>query len=132
MSGLKTYQGIIREGNIHLPPATSLPEGNYVYVVIAGDAPLIEEKEARRAATRWLVEHVGYMLVADEGRLMEANGQIIWRFAALVTAQGSEPQGPLGFVTVDAQSGTVLTTGREAEQIIAHGEAFIRTLPSPN
>ena len=131
MTTIQTYQGIIREGQIQVTSPTILPEGSYVYVIVAGQEPLIEEKLARRKATRWLVEYVGNMLTAAEGRLIEANGDIVWRFHAFITGPEHPPWGPIGHVDVEAHSGVVLATEEHAGQMIAHGEAFVRSLLQP-
>jgi hypothetical protein len=128
MTTRQTYQGVVREGNIYLSPAAELPEGSHVYVVVAGSDPLLDEQLARRRATRWLVEYVGNMLVADEGHLLESNGRIVWRFGAFITGRGHQPRGPIGYTDVDAHSGEVLVTEQQADEMIAHGEAFVRSL----
>jgi hypothetical protein len=129
MTTVKTHQGIVREGRIQLTPSTELPEGSHVYVIVAGQEPVVDEQAAQRKATRWLVEYVGNMLVADEGRLVDANGGIAWRFGAFMTGRGHQPRGPIGYVDVEAHSGEVMMTEQQASEMIAHGEAFARSLP---
>lgn len=73
-----------------------------------GPEPLVDETVARRKATRWLVEYVGNMLTADEGRLIEAAGRPIWRFGAYVTGRGHAPLGPIGHVDIDAHTGELI------------------------
>jgi hypothetical protein len=129
MATVQTYQGIVREGCIQLPVATPLPEGSHVYVIVAGQEPLLDERTAQRKATRWLVEHVGNMLMAAEGRLAEENGRVIWRFGAFITGRGHKPWGPIGYVDVEAHNGEVLAAEQQADDLIAHGAAFVRSLP---
>jgi hypothetical protein len=128
MTTVQTYQGIVRKGQIQVASPTRLPEGSHVYIIVAGQQPVIEEKLAQRKASRWLVEYVGNMRAADEGRLMEASGNIVWRFGAFITGRGHQPYGPIGYVDVEAHNGTVLATEQKADEMIAHGQAFVRSL----
>lgn len=128
MTTVKTYQGVVKEGRIQLPATTRLPEGSQVYVIVTGSEPLLDEQTSQRKATRWLVENVGNMLTASEGRLMEVDGRVIWRFGAFITGRGHKPWGPIGYVDVEAHSGTILATEQQADELIAHGTAFARTL----
>ena len=125
---MQTFQGVVREGRIQITPTTQLPEGSHVYLLVTGPEPLLDEQVARRKATRWLVENVGNMLVADEGRLLEGEGQIIWRFGAFITGRGHRPRGPIGYTDVDAHTGEFLSTEQQAEELKAHGELFARSL----
>jgi hypothetical protein len=128
MTTVQTHRGIVRKGHIQLTPTTELPEGSHVYVIVAGQEPILDERTAQRKATRWLVEYVGNMLVADEGRLGDANDRIVWRFGAFITGRGHKPRGPIGYVDVEAHGGEILTTEQQADEMIAHGEAFARSL----
>ncbi|MFO7537295.1 MAG: hypothetical protein R6X32_04460 [Chloroflexota bacterium] len=126
---MTSYQGVVKQGHIQLPSAADLPEGSYVYVIVAGSEPLLAEETARRKATRWLVEYVGNMLLANEGRIQEINGRLAWRFGVFITGRGHAPRGPIGYVDVDAHTGESLVAAQQAEELIAHGTAFINTLP---
>ncbi len=33
MTNVQTYQGVVRQGRIHITPTTELPEGSHVYVI---------------------------------------------------------------------------------------------------
>jgi hypothetical protein len=131
MTTMQTYHGVVHAGHIQLEPGVDLPEGSQVYVIVAGQEPIVEERMAQRKANRWLVEYVGNLLAAAEGRLIEADGRILWRFGAFITGRGHRPRGPIGYVDVDAHSGKVLATEHQANEMIAHGEAFARSLLSP-
>ena len=130
MASIQTYQGIVQEGRIQLSSTTQLPEGSHVYVIVAGQSPVLEERIARRKATRWLVEYVGHLLTALEGRLVEIDGRIAWRFDVYMTARGHQPRGPIGTINIDSQSGEVLANEQHINEIIANGEAFSRSLLS--
>lgn len=126
---MASYQGVVKQGRIQLTPGADLPEGNYVYVIVAGSQPLLDEAVARRKATRWLVEFVGNMLIADEGRVLAGNGRLVWRFGVFITGRGHAPYGPIGYIDLDGHTGESLVTAQQTEDLIAHGQAFIRTLP---
>ena len=53
---LSTYEGVVQQGHIRLPPDAALPDGARVYVTVV---PGVDERVARRQANRWLGEHVG-------------------------------------------------------------------------
>ena len=128
MTMVQTYQGVVHKGYIRLTPAAELPEGSHVYVIVAGQEPVLAEPVARRKATRWLAEYVGNMLVAQEGYLTETDQKIVWRFGAFITSRGHQPRGPIGYVDVEAHQGHVIANEQKAEEMIAHGEAFVRSL----
>ena len=127
MTTVQTHQGIVREGRIQLTSPTELPEGSHVYVIVAGSEPILDEQVAQRKATRWLVEYVGNMLLAGEGRLLENQSRVVWRFGAFITGRGHKPRGPIGYVDIEAQNGNVLMTEEQANEMIVHGEAFARS-----
>ena len=126
--GVTTYIGIVRDGQIALIEPASLPEGSPVYVVVPG---AIDERTARRKANRWLVEHVGNMLMADQPTLTQSEGKAVWRFGAYATSLSHASQGPVGYVEVDTATGLILNSGETAEKIIQHGEHLERpSLPA--
>jgi hypothetical protein len=129
MGTVQTYSGVVREGRIRLTPSTELPEGSQLYITVVGQEPILDKHTAQRKATRWLVEYVGNMLVADGGRLQEVNGRIVWRYDAFVTGRGHKPRGPIGYVDIDAHSGEPLATEQQADEMIKHGVEFVRSLP---
>jgi hypothetical protein len=129
MSTVAAYQGVVEKGVIRLTPNIALPEGSHVYVTVAGDRPIIDEATAQRKVTRWLVEYVGNMVIANEGRLVESDGRLVWRFGAFVTQRGRKPLGPIGYADVDAYTGEAIASEEQAQELIAHGETFIRSLP---
>ncbi len=48
-----TYIGIVHEGRIQLTEPVDLPEGSEVYVVVPN---LLDERQAQRKASRWLMD----------------------------------------------------------------------------
>ena len=132
MAMLTQYQGIVRRGRIELPAQTELPEGSRVVVIVTGPAPLVDEPVARRRATRWLVETVGNMLAADEGRLVEEAGRPVWRFGAYVTGRGHAPLGPVGHVDVDAHVGELIPDDRQAHRLLTNAQSLADSLSRPD
>lgn len=129
MTAFQHYQGIVRRGRIELPSQPVLPEGSQVTVILTGPEPLVDEPAARRKATRWLVENVGNMLAADEGRLVEEAGRPIWRFGAYLTGRGHAPLGPVGHVDIDAARGELIPDERQAQRLLINAGTFARSLP---
>lgn len=132
MSTIATYQGVVRRGKIQLTPATELPEGSQVYVLLADDwaqAALLDPHIARRKANGWLVTYVGSVM-AQQPQLQQLEGRLIWRFKAFLTARGQPLRGPVGVVDVDAHSGDVLNSEDAAAEMIANATAIARSLSS--
>jgi hypothetical protein len=130
MATIPTYQGVVCQGNVYLTPAAHLPEGSQVIVLATGEwsqAALLDAHIARRKANGWLVTHVGSVLV-QQPQLQQADGKLVWRFKAFLTAQGQAPRGPVGVVDVDAYSGEVLAGDDVAIEMIANATAIARCL----
>ena len=117
---LSTYEGVVQQGRIRLPAGLTLPEGTRVYVTIV---PALDERAARRKANGWLGENVGNLVMAGDGQLTHAReaDRQVWRFGAFTSSVHTEPFGPIGYVEVDAETGAVLMTPAEAEQMIERG-----------
>jgi hypothetical protein len=120
-----TYEGVVKQGDVHLVSDTPLPEGARVLVVVL---PYKEESYARRKANRWLAEYVGDMVIADQPLLTRAGPRPVWRFGAYVTSLHHDPFGPVGYVDVDVETGTVLADEATAKEIATHGEHLERSL----
>ena len=120
---LTTYEGIVKQGHIHLPVGTPAPEGARVLVTFL---PRLDERSARKKVNGWLGESVGDRVMAGSGRMERVGERQVWRFEALVTFVSRDPFGPIGYVDVDAESGEVLTTVAEAEAMAQRGEHLER------
>ena len=112
-----TYEGIVQNGHIQLCEPVALPEGHLVYVVV----PPLDEDTARRKANRWLIDHVGNMMMAHRAQLVQTDGPTVWRFGAFITAPSHPPVGPTGYIDVDATTGDILADEHTAEEMIARG-----------
>lgn len=132
MTSVQTYQGIIRQGRIQLTEAADLPEGSQVVVSVIDahdQTPLLDPHLARRKANGWLASYVGSVL-AQQPRLQQTDGRLVWRFKAFLAVQGHSPRGPVGFVDVDAYSGEVLIGENMAAEIRTNASAIARSLLS--
>ncbi|MBN1873986.1 MAG: hypothetical protein JXA33_07135 [Anaerolineae bacterium] len=116
-----TYTGFVREGHIQLAETVTLPEGSMVYVLVP---VTVDVNAARRKATRWLLEHVGNMLRADQPHFVRTQTHAFWRFGVFVIALAHDPIGPVGYVDVSATNGDILTDEQTAEEIARHGECL--------
>ncbi|MBI4771037.1 MAG: PepSY domain-containing protein [Chloroflexi bacterium] len=128
MTAVATFIGVVHEGLIRLAEPVALPEGSQVYVVVPA---VVEERAARRKVNGWLVENVGYMLMADRGALTRLEGRPVWRFGAFVTSLSREPRGPIGDIDIDAVTGEVLANENMAAEIVRRGEQLERSPLSP-
>lgn len=131
MTTLTQYEGVVHRGRIELPEAPELPEGSHVVVILTGPRPLVDELAARRKANGWLVEYVGTMLAADEGRLMEQDGRPLWRFGAYLTRRGHPPLGPIGHVDVDAHRGELIPDDNQAQRLVINAKALVGSILPP-
>lgn len=120
---VKTYTGTVQDGQVVLNSHLKLPEGSEVYVVIPQS---IDMKSARRSANKWLVGHVGNLLMAMNGSLVQSENSWYWRFEVYMTAVNSEPEGPIGIVDVDATTGSIID-----EKLAKQDLLMSQTLPSP-
>ena len=120
---LSTYEGVVHQGHIRLPPGAALPDGARVYVTVV---PGMDERVARRQANRWLGEHVGDKVMADEGVLVRAGSRQVWRFGAFVTCASRDPFGPIGYVEIDAEDGAILTDDAAVGEMVQRGEQLER------
>jgi len=69
-----------------------------------------KERAARRKVARWLAENVGDMVMPGPATIIHKAEQLIWRFPAMIGSPFREPQGPVGHVNVDAESGMILSS----------------------
>jgi hypothetical protein len=115
------YIGVVREGKIELADTLPWPEGSQVSITVS---VLIPEKTARRKANRWLMEHVGNMVMAGEAELVREEAETIWRFGAMVTAPSHPPLGPIGHLEVHAGTGEILSDEQIAETMIECDQHF--------
>jgi predicted transcriptional regulator len=93
-------------------------------------APLIDAHLARRKANGWLVTHVGSVMAQQPQLAQLEDGATVWRFKAYLTGPDRLPQGPVGFVDVDAYTGELLTNEDAATEMIANAAAASRSLSS--
>jgi hypothetical protein len=131
MTALPRYEGVVRRGRIELSSQDKLPEGSHVVVILTGAQPPVEENAAQYAANRWLVENVGNMLAAGEGRLAEVEGRPVWRFEAFITGRGRPPIGPVGYVDIDAHQGKPLADEDQAKRLMSNAQALVSSILPP-
>jgi hypothetical protein len=114
-----TYIGMVREGKIELADPAPWPEGSQVSITVS---MLIDGKMARRKANRWLIEHVGNMVMAGNARLVREDDEAVWQLEAIVTPSNRAPIGPIGHVEVHAGTGEILSNEQTAEIMIKNGQ----------
>ena len=119
-----TYPALVRNGKIEPLAPFTLPEGSTVYLVVQ---PEIDERTACRNATGWLVDHVGNLVGADDGILVQKNNRWVWQFNAYMTSLSQARRGPIGQVELDAGTGELLSDQSTVEAMYERGQAFINT-----
>jgi hypothetical protein len=128
MASIATYSGVVRDGKIELCDKVKLPEGVDVFIVVP---TAIDERTARRTANGWLISFVGNLLMADDARLLNLEGRLIWHLKAYVTSLTHEPRGPIGNVLLNAMTGEVLNPEQTAQTLREHGKPVERPVLSP-
>lgn len=124
-----TYPAIIRNGKVEPVTPLELPEGSEVYIVVQ---PKLDQRTARKKATGWLVDHVGNLLMADDGVLMHKDSRWVWRFNVYMTSLTHKRRGPIGQVELDADRGTILNDQNSITMMYERGQQFIDTASSSN
>lgn len=119
-----TYPALVRNGKIEPLAPLALPEGSTVYLIVQ---PEIDKRTAHRRATGWLMDHVGNLVGADDGVLVQKDNRWIWQFNAYLTSLSQARRGPIGQVELDADTGELLTDQSTVEAMYARGQAFINT-----
>jgi hypothetical protein len=119
-----TYRGVVRNGKVEPLSGVELPEGSEVYVVVPVG---VSAQDAKRKANGWLVGHVGNMLMADRGALVQTESvdgpEWVWRFEVYVTSLAHEPFGPIGNVDVDAASGAIINSEQTKLQLYKRAQS---------
>lgn len=119
-----TYPALVRNGKIEPLAPLALPEGSTVYLIVQ---PEIDKRTARRRATGWLMDHVGNLVGADDGMLVQKDNRWIWQFNAYLTSLSQARRGPIGQVELDADTGELLTDQSTVEAMYERGQAYINT-----
>jgi hypothetical protein len=119
-----TVTGTLHKGKVELSSPIDLPDGSEVYVVAQVG---IEKQAAQRKANGWLVDHVGNLVMADDGALVQHDNRWVWRFHAYLTSVSQPSRGPVGEVDVDATTGEVLNELHTIEMMYARGERLTGT-----
>ncbi|MEX1021131.1 MAG: hypothetical protein WDZ49_15840 [Litorilinea sp.] len=117
-----TVSGKLHKGRVELNTPIDLPDGSEVYVVAQVG---IEKQAAHRKANGWLVDHVGNLVMAGDGALVQSGDRWVWRFHAYLTSASQPPRGPVGEVDVDATTGDVLNAPQTIEMMYARGDRLI-------
>ncbi len=117
-------ESIVRLLRVLPPPVVEQVADFANYLFRKHVRPTVGEHTARRKANRWLVERVGNMVMADRPLLTQSEGQLVWRFDAVVTSLSHEPRGPIGCVEVDAATGQVLADDHDVEEMKQRGASL--------
>lgn len=125
---LQTYEAIVQQHSIRLPPGVELADGTRVYVTVV---PTVDERLARRKAAIWLAENVGDMAMPGSAVLTRQDNHLVWHFPVMLGSPFDEPRGPVGYIDVDAETGLVLSLPSLAEQIIHNVEHSTSSISSP-
>ena len=110
-----THLGTIREGKLEIDVPVDLPEGTQVCVTLS---TIIDQEVACRKANKWLMKYVGNVNTERQGQLHQEGNQLVWRFTAFVSGVATDPIGPVGQISVDAQTGEPLSPEETIETLM--------------
>ena len=119
-----TYPAVVRDGRVEPVEPLNLPDGSAVYIVAQVE---IGAQTARKKANGWLVEHVGNLVMADDGVLGQRDGRWVWRFNAYLTSLSHAPRGPIGQVELAADTGQVLNDPNTVDEMYQRGRVHTRS-----
>jgi hypothetical protein len=123
------YSTIIRNGKVKPMTPLELPEGSAIYIVVQ---PKLDQRTARKKATGWLVDHVGNLVMADDGTLAQKGPRWVWRFNVYMTSLMHKPRGPIGQVELNAETGAILNDQDTITMMYERGQQFIHTTALTN
>ena len=125
----QTYEGIVQHNTIHLPDNANFPDGTRVYV--SAMPPVLDERQARRKARIWLAENVGDMCLPESATLNRHNQRQVWRFSIMLGSAFRAPRGPIGEITIDAETGEVLASATLPDELTRNAENLeLASLPA--
>lgn len=128
MASIATYSGVVRDGRVELCDKIKLPEDTEVLIVVP---TTIDERTAKRKANGWLLTNVGNLLMADDAKLINLEGQLLWHFRAYVTSSAHPPVGPIGNIFLNAMTGEVLNPEKTTQNLYEHSKHVERPILSP-
>jgi hypothetical protein len=119
------YNLIYREINMGIASISlsgaAIAQSQKINITIEIEATVsISAVDAQRSVNGWLLDNVSHLAMADEPRLL-LGSRTAWRVPVLLSSLRRAPQGPIGYIEVDAESGQLFVTSDTAETLIANG-----------
>ena len=108
----------------------SLPEQSEVKIEVSVTAKLnISDAVAQRKVSKLLLDVVGNLLYGERPNLV-AGKRLLWRVPVWLGQPTVGPVGLVGRLDVDAQSGEILYTQQELDEIAERGHALAQRTAS--
>ena len=100
-----------------------------LHIAVHVQAGVVPVKEAAKNASTWLLMNAGNLLRADNPELI-LDEPLKWRFDVWLSTPALNPprmgvSGRIGQISVNAETGEVLTTGSLIDELQAAADAFI-------
>jgi predicted DNA-binding antitoxin AbrB/MazE fold protein len=89
----------------------------------------ITASEARRKVSRFLLDQVSYVMGAEQPTLTETD-RLLWRVPVVLTYPDQGTVGKVGYIDVDAEHGTLLSTPETIQELQENARALAAHSPS--
>jgi hypothetical protein len=105
-------------------PETAVPAGAKVKIEFSLTAEVnVTDFTAQRKVSKLLLDEVGNLLYGERPSLV-AGRRLLWRVPVWLALPTNGPLGQVGTLDVDAQTGEILFTQQQLDDIAAHGNAL--------
>jgi predicted DNA-binding antitoxin AbrB/MazE fold protein len=125
----KTITARYEQGVLVPMEAVGLQEHQVVRLQIVPPRVLVTAATARRKVNRFLLDEVSYLIGGEQPALVEAE-RLVWRVPVVLTYPDRGVVGQAGFIDVDAESGELLLTPQNVEEIKRDARALAARLSS--
>lgn len=105
-------------------PETAIPAGATVKIEFSFTAEVnITDFTAQRKVSKLLLDEAGNLLYGERPSLV-AGRRLLWRVPVWLALPAAGPLGQVGTLDVDAQTGEILFTQQQLDEIAARGNAL--------
>lgn len=111
-------------------PKISLPSQTEVKIEVSLTAHInVTGQTAQRKVSNLLLDEVGNLLYEEQPNLVVGT-ELLWRVPVWLALPTTGPLGEVGYLDVDAQTGEILFTRQQLDEIAERGNALARRTPS--
>jgi len=89
------------------------------------DTEVLDPEAARRKANAWLLLYAGHLLRADKPELLLEEGELLWRYAIVLTSPHGGDVGRIGQIQVRAKTGEIVATEALRDQLLVNARILL-------